>query len=314
MGSEEKLWVEKYRPRKLTDCIFPVELKKTFSDIIASNNFTHLLFSGSAGVGKTTAAKVLCNELDLDCMFMNASEENGIDTLRTKVVSYASSMSLSGQEKVIILDEADHLSAAYQPALRGIMEQFSKNCRFILTCNFKNKIIQPIWSRCAVVDFRIEKAEKPHIMQQIYSRLVHICHEEKITVEDKKILPQLVGKFFPDIRRMINELQRYGASGKIDTGILETLSEAAFKDLVGILKGKKFGELRKWVAVNGDGEPAMIFRSVYENLMETLDGKSIPQVILTLADYEYKSAFMVDQQLNLLACLVEIMAGAGFKE
>ena len=313
-NTQEKLWVEKYRPQKLSDCILPTELKKSFTEIIKSGSFTHLLFCGTAGTGKTTIARVLCNELNLDYMFINASEQNSIDVLRTQIMSYASSMSLEGKDKVVILDEADNLrDSSFQPALRGVMEQFSKNCRFILTVNFKNKLIQPLWSRCSVVDFHIDKAEKVPIMSHIFNRLVYICQQEKIVVKDKAVLAKLVNKYFPDIRRMINELQSYSASGEIDAGILETLSEASFKELAKILKEKRFMDLRKWVASNGDGEPTGIFRAVYDNLIDVLDAKSVPQFILVLADYQYKSAFVADQQLNFLAMLTELMANVTFK-
>lgn len=307
------LWVEKYRPRKIADTILPDSLKSVFQEMIKKDQLPNMLFSGSAGVGKTTVAKALCDELGVDYILINGSEEGNIDTLRGKIKQFASTVSLSGGIKVVILDEADYLNPqSTQPALRGFIEEFANNCRFILTCNFKNRIIEPLHSRCSVYEFSIPANQKPLIAGQFFKRLTNILGQENIQF-DPKVVATLVEKHFPDWRRVINECQRYSVSGTIDSGILVNLSDENTKTLMTHLKSKNFKEMRKWIANNMDTEPQAIFRKVYDNMAEYLQPHSIPQVILILADYQYKNAFVADHELNVVACMTEIMAGAEFK-
>ena len=309
----EFLWVEKYRPQKIDDCILPSSLAKTFKEMISTGELPNMLFSGTAGTGKTTVARALCNELDLEYLFINGSEESGIDTLRTKIKQFASSVSLQGGYKVVILDEADYLNPqSTQPALRGFIEEFSSNCRFILTCNFKNRIIEPLHSRCGVYDFTIPNNEKPKIAAKFFLRVQEILGKENVTFEPKPVAA-LVEKHFPDWRRVINELQRYGSSGTIDAGILVNLSDENIKSLMNNLKDKNFKSMRRWVVDNIDTEPAAIFRKIFNVMEEHLKPHSIPQVVLILADYQYKNAFVADHELNVVACLTEIMASAEWK-
>ena len=308
------LWVEKYRPRTIDDCILPEDMKGTFKQIIESGELQNMLLTGSAGVGKTTVARALCNELDLDYIIVNGSEEGNIDTLRTKIKQFASTVSLQGGYKVVILDEADYLNAqSTQPALRGFIEEFSSNCRFILTCNFKNRIIEPLHSRCSVYEFGSTKKTLPALCVQFLSRVKTILDTENVTY-DEKVLAELIMKFAPDWRRVLNELQRYSVSGTIDTGVLVNMSDKNFNSLVTSLKAKDFKAMRKWVASNIDVEPAAIFRSIYDTAGDHLQPQSIPQVILILADYQYKNAFVADHELNLVACMTEIMANAEWKQ
>lgn len=311
---KEFLWVEAYRPQKIEDCILPDHIKKTFQDIVASGDMHHMLLCGTAGLGKTTVAKALCNELELDSMLINASEDGNIDTLRGKIKQFASTVSMmGGKYKVVILDEADYLNAqSTQPALRGFMEEFSNNCRFILTCNFKNRIIEPLHSRCAVIEFNIAKKDTPKLLAQFMKRLKYILDTENVKYDDK-VLAEVIIKFAPDWRRVINECQRYGASGTIDTGILSWLNNSNIDPLMSALKSKDFKKMRQWVADNMDTEPAAIFRKVYDNLSETMQPQSVPQVVLILADYQYKNSFVADHELNMVACMTEIMASAEFK-
>lgn len=309
----EFLWVEKYRPQSIDDCILPASLAKTFKEMISTGELPNMLFSGTAGTGKTTVARALCNELDLEYLFINGSEESGIDTLRTKIKQFASSVSLQGGYKVVILDEADYLNPqSTQPALRGFIEEFSSNCRFILTCNFKNRIIEPLHSRCGVYDFTIPNNEKPKIAAKFFLRVQEILSKENVTFEPKPVAA-LVEKHFPDWRRVINELQRYGSSGTIDAGILVNLSDENIKSLMNNLKDKNFKSMRRWVVDNIDTEPAAIFRKIFNVMEEHLKPHSIPQVVLILADYQYKNAFVADHELNVVACLTEIMASAEWK-
>ena len=309
----EFLWVEKYRPQSIDDCILPASLAKTFKEMISTGELPNMLFSGTAGTGKTTVARALCNELDLEYLFINGSEESGIDTLRTKIKQFASSVSLQGGYKVVILDEADYLNPqSTQPALRGFIEEFSSNCRFILTCNFKNRIIEPLHSRCGVYDFTIPNNEKPKIAAKFFLRVQEILGKENVTFEPKPVAA-LVEKHFPDWRRVINELQRYGSSGTIDAGILVNLSDENIKSLMNNLKDKNFKSMRRWVVDNIDTEPAAIFRKIFNVMEEHLKPHSIPQVVLILADYQYKNAFVADHELNVVACLTEIMASAEWK-
>jgi DNA polymerase III delta prime subunit len=309
----EFLWVEKYRPKTINQCVLPGNLLKTFNDIVITGELPNMMFSGSAGVGKTTVAKALCNELDLDWILINGSEEGNIDTLRGKIKQFASSVSLHGSYKVVILDEADYLNPqSTQPALRGFIEEFSNNCRFILTCNFKNRIIEPLHSRCSVYDFSIPNDQKPKIAGGIFKRVAGILDTEGVTY-DQKVVAELVQKYFPDFRRILNECQRYSVSGTIDSGILVNLSDNNVRGLMQNLKDKNFKAMRKWVADNMDTEPHAIFRKVYDSMSEHLQPGSIPQVVLILADYQYKNAFVADHELNVVACMTEIMASAEWK-
>lgn len=306
------LWVEKYRPAKVSDCVLPQSLKNTFSTLVSTGELPNMLFTGTAGVGKTTVAKALCKELDLDYIIVNGSEEGNIDTLRNKIKHFASTVSLQGGYKVVILDEADYLNPqSTQPALRGFIEEFSNNCRFILTCNFKNRIIEPLHSRCSVYEFAIPNSEKPAIASGIFKRVTEILRLEGVTF-DQKIVATLVEKYFPDFRRVINELQRYSLSGTIDNGILVNLSESNIKVLITHLKEKDFKGMRKWVVDNIDTEPAAIFRKIYDNLNTYIKPTSIPQTVVILADYQYKNAFVADHELNVVACMVELMANVEF--
>ena len=309
----EFLWVEKYRPKTIDQCVLPKSLAKTFTEIASTGELPNMMFSGTAGVGKTTVAKALCNMLDLDYIVINGSEEGNIDTLRGKIKSFASTVSLHGSYKVVILDEADYLNPqSTQPALRGFIEEFSNNCRFILTCNFKNRIIEPLHSRCSVYDFSIPNAEKPAIAGGIFKRVTSILDTEGVTY-DQKVVAELVQKYFPDFRRILNECQRYSVSGTIDSGILVNLADDNVKGLIATLKDKNFKGMRKWVADNMDTEPHAIYRKIYDNMSEYLQPQSIPQVVLILADYQYKNAFVADHELNTVACMTEIMAGAEWK-
>tara|TARA_Y100000004_G_scaffold188476_1_gene242651 strand:+ start:804 stop:1739 length:936 start_codon:yes stop_codon:yes gene_type:complete len=309
----EFLWVEKYRPQKIAETILPSHIKATFEQIVNGGELHNMLLTGTAGVGKTTVAKALCNELDLDYLIINGSEEGNIDTLRNKIKQFASTVSLSGGYKVVILDEADYLNPqSTQPALRGFIEEFSANCRFILTCNFKNRIIQPLHSRCTVIEFNIAKKDMPVLCNQFHNRIKTILGAEKVD-HDPKIVAELIIKHQPDWRRVINELQRYGSGGIIDSGILVNLADDSIDDLIKFLKLKDFRKMRQWVADNMDSEPAAIFRKLYDTMYEYVDSKSIPQLVLILADYQYKNSFVADHELNLVACLTEIMANTEFK-
>jgi len=309
----EYLWVEKYRPAKIDECILPKNLKETFKQFVQTGELPNFLFCGTAGVGKTTVAKALCNEIGAEYLLINGSEESGIDVLRTKIKSFASTVSLTDSKKVIILDEADYLNPnSTQPALRAFIEEFSNNCRFIFTCNYKNRIIEPLHSRCSVIDFKIENAEKAEIAGAFFKRTMGILKAENIEA-DQKVVAELVTKHFPDWRRVLNELQRYSVSGKIDSGILVNMTEDSFKDLVKNLKEKNFTEVRKWVAKNGDSETINIFKQLYDTASVNMEAASIPQLVLILADYQYKAAFVADHELNLMAALTEVMAQCKMK-
>ena len=311
--SEEFLWVEKYRPRTVDDTVLPVPLKNTFSQIVKGGELPNMMFTGTAGIGKTTVAKALCNQLDLDYLVINGSEEGNIDTLRGKIKQFASSVSLQGGYKVVILDEADYLNPqSTQPALRGFIEEFSNNCRFILTCNFKNRIIEPLHSRCSVVEFNISKKDLPPLMAQFMNRAESILDEQSIPYE-KPVLAELIMKYCTDWRRVLNELQRYSVSGSIDTGILVSLQEASLEGLMSDLKNKNFKGMRQWVVNNIDVEPAALFRKIYDSMTDYVVPQSIPQLVLILADYQYKNSFVADHELNFVACMTEVMAGVEFK-
>jgi len=311
---EQFLWVEKYRPQKIDDCILPESLKKTFKDYVAQGELPHFLLCGTAGVGKTTIAKALCNEIGAEYVILNGSDTGGhIDTLRTTIKGFATSVSLTDAKKVIILDEADYLQAnSTQPALRNYMEEFSANCRFIFTANYKNRIIEPIHSRCAVIEFKIDNKEKQEIAASFFKRATAILKQENIEF-DPKVVAELVTKHFPDYRRILNELQRYSVSGKIDSGILVNMSQESFKSLVKLMKDKDFTEVRKWVAKNSDADTTALFRELYDTASVNMDANSIPPMILILADYQYKAAFVADHELNIMAALTEIMAQCKFK-
>ena len=310
---QEFLWVEKYRPTLIADCILPKDIKSTFEDIVNGGELHNMLLTGTPGTGKTTIAKALCNELGLDYLLINGSEESGIDTLRTKIKQFASSISLSGGYKVVILDEADYLNPqSTQPALRAFIEEFSANCRFILTCNFRNRIIEPLHSRCAVVEFNIPKKDMPALCKQFMDRCKTILKEEGISY-DEPVLAELIMKHMPDWRRVLNELQRYSVAGQIDSGILVSLSEVSIGNLMTACKDKNFKQMRQWVADNIDQEPAALFRKIYDNMYDYVEPQSIPQLVLILADYQYKNSFVADHELNMVACLTEIMAGVQFK-
>ena len=310
----EFLYVEKYRPQTIEDTILPKPLKETFKDFVEIGEIPNLLLCGSAGVGKTTIAKALCNELNADFIVINGSDEGRlIDTLRTKIKNFASTVSLSSSAKVVILDEADYISAdSVQPALRNFIEEFSSNCRFIFTCNYKNKIIEPLHSRCAVVEFSLKGKEKQQVAAAFFKRLSTILENERIDA-DKKVLAELVQKHFPDFRRVLNEVQRYSTSGKIDSGILATFSEVKVEDLIRDLKASNFTEVRKWVVANLDNDTNTILRKVYDALYSHLKGPSIAAAVLIIAKYQYQSAFVADQEINLLAALTEIMIECDFQ-
>ena len=309
----EILWVEKYRPQKIEDCILPSELKQTFQQFVDNGECPNLLLSGSAGCGKTTVAKAMLEQLGCTYMMINGSEESGIDVLRNKIKKFASTVSMDGKRKYVILDEADYLNPqSTQPALRGFMEEFSKNCGFILTCNFRNRIIEPLHSRCSTVEFLIPTEERPKLAGQFMKRVQNILKDEGINSNDK-VVAKLIEKFFPDWRKVLNELQRYGASGEIDAGILVNISENSVKELISFLKNKEFTNVRRWIVNNLDNDPARIYRRLYDSLYDNLDSSTIPHAVIILADYSYKSAFVADQEINLLACMTEIMSQVKFK-
>ena len=310
---ETFLWVEQYRPKDIGSCVLPNSLKSTLSDFVSKGDVPNLILSGTSGVGKTTAAKAMLDELGSTHIMINGSEESGIDILRTKIKNFASTVSLHGGRKYIILDEADYLNPqSTQPALRGFMEEFHKNCGFILTCNYKNRLIEPLHSRCSVVDFTIPKSEKPNLASEFMRRMVNILDNENVEY-DKKVLVEVIQRHFPDWRRILNELQRYSVSGRIDAGILVDMAEINIKELMKFMKEKEFTNVRKWVVNNLDMDSVRLFRSIYDNLYTFLDHSTIPHVVVVLAEYQYKSAFSADKEINLLACLTEIMARAKFK-
>ena len=309
---EHFLWVEKYRPQTIDDCILPEDTKATFKEFLKKGEVPNLLLCGTAGTGKTTVARALCEELGCDYIVINGSDEGRqIDTLRTKIKSFASAISFEGKTKVVIIDEADYLNKdSVQPALRAFIENFSENCRFIFTCNYKQRIIAPLHSRTTVIEFKSDKKDKAVLATKFMKRMQGILNSEGVTYKDP-VLAELLMKYFPDYRRVINELQRYSSAGTIDEGILNNIAEINTKELVNSLREKDWKKMRQWVANNVDSDPQCIFRFIFDSLVPEIS--TVPQMVLLIADYQYKSAFCADQEINLIACLTEIMASIQFK-
>lgn len=311
MKSEHFLFVEKYRPQTVDACILPDRLKIPFKEYVTAKQVPNLLLCGGPGVGKTTIAKAMAREIGSDILVINGSDESGIDVFRTKIKHYASAMSLSGGRKIILIDEADYLNAnSIQPALRNAIEEFSTNCTFIFTCNYKSRLIEPLHSRCAVIDFTLRNGEKQKMAALFFKRVIQILKDESIEY-DEKVVAELITKFFPDFRRVLNELQRYSQFGKIDVGILTQIGDVAIKELMEFLKKKDFGSMRKWVAASNP-DPTTLYRRIYDGLYEYVKPASIPQVVVTLGDYQYKGAFVADQEINMVACLTELMVNCEF--
>ena len=310
---KEFLWVEKYRPQIIEDIVLPADILNTFKGFVGSGELPNMLFSGTAGLGKTTVAKALCNELSLDYLLVNCSEESGIDTLRNKIKSFASSMSLSGGYRVVILDEADYLNAnSTQPALRAFIEEFSANCRFILTCNFKNRIIEPLHSRCSGFNFNFKKSELQKLCAAFMHRLEDILKKEGVKY-NTKLLVELIMKHAPDWRRVLNECQRHSTSGELTSDVLLSVSDESIQKVMSMLRDKDFGGARKWVASNSDLDGTVTFRGIYDTMYEHMTPASIPEAVLILAKYGYQSAFVADKEINLMACLTELMTKVKWK-
>lgn len=310
---DDFLWCEKYRPRVVDDTILPESLKKTFQQFVDQGEIPNMLLTGRAGVGKTTVARAMIEQLECDYLIINGSMNGNIDTLRNEIKEFASAISFTGGRKYVILDEADYLNPnSTQPALRNFMEEYSKNCGFILTANFSNRIIDPLHSRCSVVDFKIERDEKPRMASELFKRACYVLDTEGVSYDQKAVV-EVIKKFFPDMRRILNELQRYSATGKIDSGILVNFSEENLKSLMGLLKQKSFTEVRKWVGENSDVDTTTFFRRLYDSASQYMKPESIPMLVMTIADYQYKAAFVADHEINILACLTELMAEGEFK-
>lgn len=312
MQREDFLWTEKFRPKTIGQCILPAELKQTFQQFVNDRNIPNLLLTGKPGVGKTTVARAMLEQLECDYIIINGSLYGNIDTLRNDIMTFASTVSFSGGRKYVIIDEADFLNPnSTQPALRNFMEEFSRNCGFILTCNFKNRILEPIHSRCSVVDFNIPTSERPRLAAQFFKRAMSILEEQNVEY-DQKAVAEVVQQYFPDWRRVLNELQRYSATGKIDSGILNSMSDETMKSLVKSMKNRKYSEVRLWVAEHLDIDPNTLFRKFYDYSNELFEKDSIPQLVILLADYSYKQGFVADQEINTVACLTEIMVDCKF--
>jgi len=312
MVRDDFLWSQLYRPKTIEQCILPTDLKNTFQQFVDKGTIPNMLLTGRAGVGKTTVARAMLEQLNCDYMIINGSMNGNIDTLRVDISQFASSMSLMGGRKYVILDEADYLNPnSTQPALRNFMEEFSKNCGFILTCNFKNKIIEPLHSRCTVIDFKLPNNEKAKLASQFMKRIKNILDTEKVQYDDGAVA-EVISKYFPDWRRVLNELQRYSATGKIDSGILANLGDESFKTLFSYLKAKSFSAMRKWVGENSDIESHVLFRKIYDNAIQHIKPASIPQLVLIIGDYQFKAAFVADPEINTVACLTMIMTECEF--
>ena len=311
---QEFLWTEKHRPKTVEDTILPTDLKATFKKFVKDKNIPNLILSGSAGICKTTIAKAMLEELGCNYIIINGSMNGNIDTLRNEIKNFASTVSFTGDRKYVILDEADYLNPqSTQPALRNFMEEFSANCGFILTCNFLNRIIEPLHSRCSVIYFKIDAKNKPKLASQFMKRVITILQTENVEFEEK-VVAELIMKFFPDWRRVLNELQRFSAMGKIDSNILANVSDESIKTLIGTIKDKDFKAMRKWVSDNLDNEPSIIFRKIYDGCFDAFEISSVPELIILLGEYQYKSAFVVDQEINFVAFLTEVMASCQVKK
>jgi DNA polymerase III delta prime subunit len=310
--NDEFLWVEKYRPKTIEDCVLPTSIKNTFKDYVKQGELPTFLLTGTAGVGKTTIAKALCEEVGADYIFINGSMDGNIDTLRYTIKNFASTVSLTDAKKMVIIDEADYLNPnSTQPALRSFIEEFSNNCRFIFTCNYANRIIEPLRSRCAIVDFKIDNKDKQKLAAEFFKRTISILKNEKVDY-DQKVVAEVITKYFPDYRRILNEMQRYSASGKIDTGILVNLSDESYKELVTLMSQRNFTGVRNWVGKNLDTDSTALFRNLYDHASNMMEPVSVPELILILAGYQYKSAFVADHEINTMACLTEIMRDCKF--
>jgi len=307
------LWVEKFRPASIDECVLPVEIKKVFQNIVDTGEVPNLLLTGTSGIGKTTVAKALCNQLGCDWLMINGSNEGRmIDTLRTTITNYASTVSFSGGKKIIIIDEADYMNKeSVQPAMRGLIEEFSNNCRFFFTCNYKNKILPSLHSRCSVIDFKINREDKPELAKKFSEIAMKLLDSENIKYKPD-VVAKLVVRYFPDFRRVLNELQNNAVSGKIDASVLEASSNENFNQLIGFLKEKDFTQMRKWVAQNIDNDHVGLYRQVYDSMFSNIKKQSVPDAVLIIADYSYKSAFVADQEINMVACLTELMMNSEF--
>lgn len=314
MIGEEYLWVEKWRPKTVEECILPEETKKIFLDVVKNGKVPNFLFTGTPGTGKTTIAKAIANELGLDYMVINCSMNGGIDTLRQDIQKFASSLSITGSgRKLVILDEADYLNPnSTQPALRNFMEEFSKNCAFVLTCNYVNRIIEPLRSRCSLVEFKIAKADRPKLAKLFFQRVLNILDTEGVEY-DKKVVAELINKNIPDWRKVLNELQKYSVSGKIDNQILSNLTDESFNKLISFMKDKNYTEVRKWVSEHQDMDGTVLFRKLYDSASDLLQPVSIPLLVVTIGKYQYTQAFVADAEINTAACLAEIIADAAWK-